>query len=56
MLDTGEIEKTYDLYSENGREPIHPNTQIKMGLNALHNCRFSLRKMEYDIEHHLGYK
>ncbi len=56
MLDTGEIEKTYDLDSEKGREPIHPKTHIKVGLYALHNCRFSLRKMEYDIEHHLGYK
>jgi transposase len=56
MLDTSEIEKTYDLDSEKGREPIHPKTHIKVGLYALHNCRFSLRKMEYDIEHHLGYK
>ena len=56
MLDTSEIEKTYDLDSEKGREPIHPKTYIKVGLYALHNCRFSLRKMEYDIEHHLGYK
>ena len=56
MFDTGEIEKTYDLDSEQGRNPIHPKTYIKVGLYALYNCRFSLRKMEYDIEHHLGYK
>lgn len=56
MFDTSEIEKTYDLESEQGRNPIHPKTYIKVGLYALYNCRFSLRKMEYDIEHHLGYK
>jgi transposase len=56
MFDTSEIEKTYDLDSEQGRKPIHPKTYIKVGLYALYNCRFSLRKMEYDIEHHLGYK
>jgi transposase len=56
MFDTSEIEKTYDLDSEQGRDPIHPKTYIKVGLYALYNCRFSLRKMEYDIEHHLGYK
>ena len=31
MLDTSEIEKTYDLDSEKGREPIHPKTHIKVG-------------------------
>ncbi|HUV08074.1 MAG TPA: transposase [Spirochaetia bacterium] len=56
MFDTGEIEKTYDIDSEQGRNPIHPKTYIKVGLYALYNCRFSLRKMEYNIEHHLGYK
>lgn len=56
MFDTSEIEKSYDLDSEQGRNPIHPKTYIKVGLYALYNCRFSLRKMEYDIEHHLGYK
>ena len=56
MLDTGAIESTYDLESEQGRNPIHPKTFIKVGLYALHNCRFSLRKMQEDIENHLGYK
>ncbi|MGQ9723624.1 MAG: transposase [Candidatus Jordarchaeum sp.] len=55
-LDTSEIEKSYDFESDQGRNPIHPKTFIKIGLYALHNCRFSLRKMEYDIENHLGYK
>lgn len=55
-LDTSEIEKSYDLESEQGRNPIHPKTFIKIGLYALHNCRFSLRKMEHDVENHLGYK
>jgi transposase len=56
MLDTIDIEKTYDLDSEQGRNPIHPKTFIKVGLFALYNCRFSLRKMQEDIENHLGYK
>ena len=56
MLDTSAIEGTYDLDSEQGRNPIHPKTFIKLGLYALHNCRFSLRKMQEDIENHLGYK
>jgi transposase len=56
MLDTSVIEATYDLESEQGRNPIHPKTFIKVGLYALHNCRFSLRKMQEDIESHLGYK
>ena len=56
MLDTSAIEVTYDLESEQGRNPIHPKTFIKVGLYALHNCRFSLRKMQEDIENHLGYK
>ena len=56
MLDTSEIEKSYNLECEQGRNPIHPKTFIKVGLYALYNCRFSLRKMQNDIEHHLGYK
>jgi len=56
QLDTTEIEKNYDLESEHGREPFHPKTLIKVALYALHNCRFSLRKMEEDTEKHLGYK
>jgi len=56
MLDITDIESTYDLDSEQGRNPIHPKTFIKVGLYALYNCRFSLRKMQEDIENHLGYK
>jgi transposase len=56
MLDTSAIEATYDLESEQGRNPIHPKTFIKVGLYAFYNCRFSLRKMQEDIENHLGYK
>jgi len=51
MFNTSKIEKVYDLESEQDRNPIHPKTYIKVGLYALYNCRFSLRKMEYDIEH-----
>lgn len=56
MFDTSAIEETYDLDSEQGRNPIHPKTFIKLGLYALYNCRFSLRKIQEDIENHLGYK
>lgn len=56
MFDTSAIEGTYDLDSEQGRNPIHPKTFIKLGLYALYNCRFSLRKIQEDIENHLGYK
>jgi transposase len=56
QLDTAEIEKNYDLESEQGREPFHPKTLIKVALYALHNCRFTLRKMEEDTRNHLGYK
>ena len=56
MFDTSAIEETYDLDSEQGRNPIHPKTYIKVGLYALYNCRFSLRKIQEDIENHLGYK
>ena len=55
-LDTSAIEANYDLESEQGQNPIHPKTLIKVALFALHNCRFSLRKMEYDIEMHLAYR
>jgi transposase len=55
-LDTSAIEAKYDLESEQGREPIHPKTLIKVALYALHNCRFSLRKMEHDTTAHLGYR
>lgn len=56
LLDSSAIESDYDLDSEQGRNPIHPKTFIKVGLYALYNCRFSLRKMESDTLHHLGYK
>lgn len=56
QLDTTAIEKNYDLESEQGREPFHPKTMIKVALYALHNCRFTLRKMEEDTQNHLGYK
>jgi transposase len=46
-LDTSAIEAKYDLESEQGREPIYPKTFINVVLYALHNCRFSLRKMEH---------
>ncbi len=55
-LDTSDIELTYNLKSEKGREPIHPKTIIKVALYALHNCRFSLRKMEEDTRNHLAYR
>ena len=55
-MDTSAIEAEYDLESEQGRNPIHPKTMIKVGLYALYNCRFTLRKMEYDTTAHLGYR
>lgn len=55
-LDITEIEKEYDFESAHGREPFHPKTLIKVALYAIHNCRFSLRKIEYDTEYNLGYK
>lgn len=56
QLDTLQIEKSYDLKSPAGQEPFHPKTLIKVSLYAIHNCRFSLRKMEEDTAYHLGYK
>jgi transposase len=55
-LDISEIEKSYDFESVHGREPFHPKTLIKVALYSMHNCRFSLRKIEYDTEYNLGYK
>ncbi len=55
-LDTSAIERNYDLESEQGQYPIHPKTLIKVALFALHNCRFSLRKMESDTELNLAYR
>ena len=56
MLDTASIEKTYDMKTAQGNTPIHPKTLIKIALWAMHNCRFSLRKMEEDTVNNLGYK
>lgn len=56
QLDTRKIEKNYDLATPQGGLPIHPKTVIKVALYAMHNCRFSLRKMEEDTRHHLGYR
>lgn len=55
-LDTTEMEKEYELESVTGRLPFHPKTILKVALYAIHNCRFSLRKMEYDTRYHLGYR
>jgi len=55
-LDTSEIERSYDMEAEKGQEPLHPKTLIKVALFALHNCRFSLRKMESDTELNLAYR
>ena len=55
-LDTSAIEKEYALDSLTGRYPIHPKTILKVSLFAIHNCRFSLRKMEDDTEWNLAYR
>jgi transposase len=56
QLDTSKMEAEYHLESVTGRLPFHPKTLLKVALYALHNCRFSLRKMEYDTQYHLGYR
>jgi transposase len=55
-LDTSKIEAHYDVASDVGRPPFHPKTLVKVALLALHNCRFSLRKMEQDTTNHLAYR
>jgi len=55
-LDTSTIEATYAMEAEKGQEPLHPKTLIKVALFALHNCRFSLRKMESDTGLNLAYR
>jgi len=55
-LDTSDIENKYDIKDPMGRPPFHPKTLIKVGLYALHNCRFSTRKMEQDTRYNLCYK
>jgi transposase len=54
-LDTSSFEAAYDLESSRGNRPIDPKTIIKVCLYALHNDRFSTRKMAYDTGHHQGY-
>ena len=56
LLDTGAIEGAYDVVSEAGRPPFHPRTMLKVALLAMHNCRFSLRKMEEDTRNNLPYQ
>jgi transposase len=55
-LDTSGIERCYEVESEDGRPPFHPKTLVKVALLALHNCRFSLRKIEEDTINNLAYK
>ena len=46
LLDTSAIESGYQVQWEGGRPPFHPKTMLRVALLAMHNCRFSLRKME----------
>jgi len=55
-LDTSAIERCYEVEAEDGRPPFHPKTLVKVALLALHNCRFSLRKMQEDTINNLAYK
>ena len=55
-LDTLEMEKRYAMEIMTGQRPIHPKTILKVALFAMHNCRFSLRKMEEDLEFNLMYR
>lgn len=55
-LDTTAIEATYDLETEQGQNPFHPKTLLKVALFAIQNCRFSLRKMESDTALNLAYR
>jgi transposase len=55
-LDTRELEKGYAMEVQTGQRPIHPKTILKIALFAMHNCRFSLRKMEEDLEFNLMYR
>jgi len=56
LLDTRAIEGAYDVQSAGGRPPFHPKTILKVALLAIHNCRFSLRKMEADTRNNLCYQ
>lgn len=55
-LNTKELENEYKLKVLTGQTPIHPKTILKVALFAIHNCRFSLRKMEEDIKNNLLYR
>jgi transposase len=55
-LDTTELEKRYAMNVTTGQRPIHPKTFLKVSLFAIHNCRFSLRKVEEDLEFNLMYR
>jgi transposase len=55
-LNTIEIENEYNLDSVTGRCPIHPKTKLKVALFALHENRFSLRKMEDDTRSNTRYR
>lgn len=55
-LDIRAIEEQYNLGIWQGDDPIHPKTYIKVSLLAIHNCRFSLRKIEYDTKYNLVYR
>lgn len=54
-LDTGAIEATYDIEGS-GRSPFHPRLLLSIGLLAIDNGRFTLRKMECDLKTNLVYK
>ena len=56
ILDTSAMEACYDVQSEGGRRAFHPKTILKVARLAIHNCRFSLRKMEADTRDNLPYQ
>lgn len=55
-LDTSTIEEKYNMDIWQGVNPLHPKTYIKISLLALHNCRFSLRKIEEDTKNNIMYR
>lgn len=54
-VDTSAMEAVYKTEASQGGIPIHPKTIIKVCLYALHQTRFSTRKMEADTIDNLGY-
>lgn len=56
VFDTSEFEDAYKIEAVRGNNPTHPKTVIKVCLYAIHNCRFSLRKMEHDTRYNLTYR